>query len=123
MGGRGSNALTKAERETIVRFNAEDNEMVFETFNRKHAERLIKAGADIMRQGKRGDHHWWTLSMPRGWFRWPRPPRAVSQETRERLAMVRQKVHHKSPVTAGEAIGPLDLPMPVAVTVPRPERS
>lgn len=65
--------LTLQERETIARFSDDkDDPMTFETFNKKHALRLIKDGATVKRTSTRGECTYWTLSMPREWFRWPR---------------------------------------------------
>ncbi len=68
-------ALTLAERETIVRFSDDPEDlMTFETFNKKHALRLIRDGATVQRTATRGKATYWTLRMPKDWFRWPRKP-------------------------------------------------
>ena len=59
--------------------------MTFETFNKKHALRLIREGATVKRTQTRGECTYWTLSMPAKWFKWPRAPRAISPEQREAL--------------------------------------
>lgn len=82
--------LTRSERETIARFSEDpDDPMTFETFNKRHALRLIKAGAVVVRTASRGDAVYWTLSMPRRWFKWPRPPRTLSAEA---LAAARDRI-------------------------------
>ena len=53
--------------------------MIFETFNKRHALRLIKDGAEVKRTAERGGQVYWTLSMPRRWFKWPRKPRVLSE--------------------------------------------
>ena len=71
--------LTRLERETIARFSEDPSDsLTFETFNKKHALRLIRDGAEVKRTATRGEMTYWTLSMPRNWFKWPRKPRVLS---------------------------------------------
>lgn len=79
--------LTKLERETIVRFSEDpEDSMTFETFNKRHALRLIRDGAEVKHTATRGGMTYWTLSMPRKWFRWPRKPSAaVAEAARNRI--------------------------------------
>lgn len=77
---------TLAERETIARFSDEPGDvLVLETFNKKHALRLIRDGATVRRTQERGGAVYWTLEMPKKWFKWPKAPRVVSDEQREAL--------------------------------------
>ena len=67
--------LTNAEKETICRFSEEPEDCVtFETFNKRHALRLIRDGATVKRTNTHGKHTYWTLTFPKKWFRWPRKP-------------------------------------------------
>jgi len=67
--------LTLEERETILRFSeSPDDSVTFETFNKRHALRLIRDGAIVKRTATRGNVTYWTLSFPKNWFRWPRRP-------------------------------------------------
>lgn len=81
------------EREAILRFSEDPNDlMVFETFNRKQAERLIRSGATIKRAfkgGRGGGKPYWTLEMPREWFRYPRKPSASRAEASRRAVAAR----------------------------------
>ena len=73
--------LSRAERETISRFSEEPDEPVtFETFNKRHALRLIKAGAEVVRTSTRGESVYWTLRFPKEWWRWPRKPSEARRE-------------------------------------------
>ena len=68
-----SYTLTLAERETILRFSDDpDDYLSLETFNKKHALRLIREGAEVKRTNTRGNATYWTLKLPKAWFRWPR---------------------------------------------------
>lgn len=79
--------LTRREKETIARFSEDPEDlMTFETFNQRHALRLIKAGATVKRTNVRGKATYWTLEMPREWFRWPRPKKTLSAEEKARRA-------------------------------------
>ena len=84
---------TLRERETILRFSEEPTDlMVFETFNRKQADRLIRAGATIKRvfkDGRSGGKPYWTLEMPREWFRYPRKPSTARAEAARRSVAAR----------------------------------
>ena len=67
--------LSKAERETIIRWSAEDEPVTVMTHERTAAERLIRAGATVAREGTRGNCAYWILECPREWRRYPRKPR------------------------------------------------
>jgi len=73
--------ISKAEKETILRFSEDVEEpMTFETFNKRRALRLIERGANCIRTTVLGGATVaWTLEMPRKWFRWPGPPRVVAK--------------------------------------------
>ncbi len=85
-------SLTKAERETIVRFSDDDEPMILETFRRSAVAKLQRSGAVLKYHGNRGGQEYWKLEMPKEWFRWPRK----KSEARSRLARERQKARMDS---------------------------
>src|SRR5258706_960303 len=77
--------LTLLERETILRFSDDSEDSItFETFNKKHALRLIRDGAEVKRTLTRGGCTYWTLTFPKNWFRWPRHPSENAREAGKR---------------------------------------
>lgn len=80
--------LTRLERETISRFSEDpEDSLTLETFNKKHALRLIRDGAQVIRTANRGGAVYWTLKMPKEWFKWPRKP----SEKRRQNAILRHR--------------------------------
>lgn len=80
-------SLSLAEQETIVRFDRESDVLVVDTFSAASVRKLLKQGATIRNNWKRGGQEAWTLEMPKRWFRWPRKP----SEARARIGRERQK--------------------------------
>jgi len=84
-------AMTRAEREHIVRFSDDPDEpLTVYTHKERLAKRLLRAGGTLKRESKiEGQPVSWTVECPREWFREPRPRRkrntAISEETRARL--------------------------------------
>ena len=82
--------LTSAEKETIARFSEDPEDVLsVETFNKRHALRLIREGATVKHTTIRGNATYWTLSMPKAWFKWPRKPRVLSAE---RVQALRERI-------------------------------
>jgi len=97
---------SKAEREHIVRWSDDPEDLLtVYTFRERAARKLLRAGAILKREGKRsGKVVSWTLEMPREWFRWPHKPRAatgarleVLRKAREARLEVLRKVREASP--------------------------
>ena len=107
-------SITRAERETIARFSEDPNDpLTFETFNKRHALRLIRQGATVVHTRTPANVTCWTLEMPRNWFKWPRPPRKLSEEQMKSLSdrgrkLRKQRVDKESRVQLeGGGTGPL----------------
>lgn len=93
-------SLTKAERETIVRWSDDPDEpMTVYTHRENMAQKLLRAGATLKREGKEaGRTISWTLEAPREWFRWPRkrPKATPEQAEKRRLSGIRMAQAQRS---------------------------
>lgn len=103
---------TAGERETIARWSDDEDEpLTVYTHRGRAAEKLIRAGAKLTREGKiDGRTVAWTLEMPREWFRWPRKPpkkRNLTEGERaaaaDRLGAARKARKDGPPASSGTA--------------------
>lgn len=83
--------LTRAERETIVRWSEDPTDlMTVYTHREREAKRLLRMGATLKRTRViDGEVEAWTVECPREWFKWPRKPRKLEGEA---LAKAQERI-------------------------------
>jgi hypothetical protein len=80
--------LSRAEQETIVRFDRESEVMTVFTHSDSAVRKLKAAGAAVKYTSAEGQAT--CLEMPKGWFKWPRPKRKGGKGNPEALKKARE---------------------------------
>ncbi len=77
--------LSRYEQETIVNFNEEESTMSIYTCNNKLIKHLLQY------EEPTGQNQWggYTFSIPKIWFRLPKPPKVLSDKQLDALAKAR----------------------------------
>jgi hypothetical protein len=68
--------LTRQEQETVVHWSRDKTIPGWcSTHDERQAQKLIRAGARVHKEGERGGVSYWVLEIPNTWCRFPRPRR------------------------------------------------